>query len=257
MKLGVNLDHIAVLREARRVNDPNLLMACFEANLAGANQITLHLREDRRHSDDEDIKNAIIHSNLPINLECSTSEDIINLALNLKPFRATIVPEKRQELTTEGGLNLKNKNLKNCIKKLQDKEIEVSLFIDPSKENIDLALELGANWIELHTGEYANISLMLNSNLSYTKYKIKELDKSRKELKDMLNGELIRLSEVASYANRFNLLVAAGHGLNYQNVSEIVKIKDIIELNIGQSIVARSVFVGLKNAIKEMRELIR
>lgn len=252
MLLGVNIDHIAVLREARRVNDPDILQACFSACMAGADQITIHLREDRRHINETDTQNIITHSKIPVNLECSMDKSIIDLVIKLKPARATLVPEKRQELTTEGGLNLQSPNLQEVIKTLNENDIEVSLFIDPSQEDIMLAHELGAQWIELHTGAYANTFLMLNSNLSHSKDSIKELQKSKKELREILEFELSRIKQSAKEAKYLGLKVAAGHGLNYQNVKFIAEIPEISELNIGQSIIARSVFVGLETAIKEM-----
>ncbi|MGB2553583.1 pyridoxine 5'-phosphate synthase [Campylobacter sp. MOP51] len=252
MLLGVNIDHIAVLREARRVNDPDILQACFSACMAGADQITIHLREDRRHINETDAQNIITHSKIPVNLECSIDKSIIDLVIKLKPARATLVPEKRQELTTEGGLNLQSPNLQEVIKTLNKNDIEVSLFIDPSQEDIMLAHELGAQWIELHTGAYANTFLMLNSNLSHSKDSIKELQKSKKELREILEFELSRIKQSAKEAKYLGLKVAAGHGLNYQNVKFIAEISEISELNIGQSIIARSVFVGLETAIKEM-----
>lgn len=257
MLLGVNIDHIAVLREARRVNDPDILQACFSACMAGADQITIHLREDRRHINEIDAKNIITHSKIPVNLECSIDENIIDLVIKLKPARATLVPEKRQELTTEGGLNLQNPNLQEAIKNLNANDIEVSLFIDPNQEDIMLAHELGAQWIELHTGAYANTFLMLNSNLSYSKDAVAELKKSKKELREILDFELSRIKQSAQEAKYLGLKVAAGHGLNYQNVKFIASIPEICELNIGQSIIARSVFVGLETAIKEMIACIR
>lgn len=257
MLLGVNIDHVAVLREARKVNDPDVLLASHIACAAGANQITIHLREDRRHINETDVKNIIAHSKIPVNLECSINEEIIDLVINLAPARATLVPEKREELTTEGGLNLESPNLQSVIKRLQENEIEVSLFIDPNERDIRLAYELKAEWIELHTGAYANTYLMLNSNLAHTNYAVKELQKGRSELKKLLNLELNRIKEAAKFADFLGLRVAAGHGLNYQNVQNIAQISQISELNIGQSIVARSVFTGLEKAIKDMIECIR
>ena len=259
MKLGVNIDHIAVLREARRVNSPNLIEAVGVCQIAGANQITIHLREDRRHIQDKDVEDLIKHSPLPINLECAIEPSIIDIVTALKPLRATLVPEKREEVTTEGGLalSLENKKLTKAINRLQENEIEVSLFIDPTKEALNLAKELNVEWIEFHTGKYANIFAMLFTNLPHTPHSIKELELSRKELKRMLKEELENLKTLSSYAKNLGLEVAAGHGLNYQNVKEIAKIADIKELNIGQSIVARSVFVGLERAIKEMVDLIK
>ncbi len=258
MLLGVNIDHIAVLREARKINDPNPLDALGICKLAGADQITIHLREDRRHIHDNDAKNIIKNSALPVNLECAIDEEIIDIVCSLKPHRATLVPEKREEVTTEGGLDVQKyyDKIEKAIKKLKENEIEVSLFIDPNKEFIDLSKNLEVDWVELHTGTFANIYAMLYTNLKYTHHNIKELDLSRKELEEKLKISLKEIKKVSKYAVKKDIKVAAGHGLNYQNVSLISNIKNISELNIGQSIIARSVFIGLEQAIKDIKELI-
>jgi pyridoxine 5-phosphate synthase len=258
MKLGVNIDHIAVLREARGVNNPNLIDALSICERAGAQQITIHLREDRRHIQDKDVADIIAHSVLPINLECSIDEEIIDIVCRLAPHRATLVPEKREEITTEGGLalSLKNSKLTSAIKKLQANEIEVSLFIDPTLKDVETSQKLGVEWVEFHTGKYSNIFAMLYSNLAHSNHAVDELKVSRAELKSMLKDELELLRKVSLCAKESNLFVAAGHGLNYQNVSNIVEIETIEELNIGQSIVARSVFSGLYKAVVDMKELI-
>ena len=258
MLLGVNIDHIAVLREARKINDPDPIDALGICKLAGADQITIHLREDRRHIHDNDAKNICNLSSLPINLECSVNEDIIDIVCNMKPSRATLVPENRAEVTTEGGLDLEGnfEKIKKAVKKLQDNEIKVSLFIDPNEKMIELSSKLEVEWIELHTGSFANIYAMLHSNLRNTHHTIKELELSRDELKDRLKKSKKELKKAANLANKFNIKVAAGHGLNYQNVRKISSIKNIKELNIGQSIIARSVFTGLKKAIIDMKELL-
>lgn len=258
MLLGVNIDHIAVLREARKINDPNPLDALSICKISGANQITIHLREDRRHIHDSDAKNIITLSQLPVNLECSIGDEMIKIVSTLKPHRATLVPENRAEVTTEGGLDLKNnfEQIKKVVKKLQKNEIEVSLFIDPTFENIELAKELGVEWIELHTGTFANIYAMLYSGLATTHHSIKELELSRDELSQKLTHSLYEIASSARLAVNLDLKVAAGHGLNYQNVHFISEIPEIIELNIGQSIIARSVFTGLAQAITDMKELI-
>lgn len=256
MKLGVNIDHIAVLREARAVNDPDILEALFTAVSAGADQITIHLREDRRHINEIDTQNIIKFSHIPVNLECSISSEIIDIVCNLKPHRATLVPENRAELTTEGGLNLNSTKLPKAIKKLNQNGIKVSLFIDPDPKIVQKSAELGVDCVELHTGAYANTFLMLNSNLTHTKYLIKDLNLSKFELEKLLNKELDRIKKAAKLGANLKLKVAAGHGLNYQNVDLIAKIPEIFELNIGQSIVARSVFVGLRQAILDMKKLI-
>ncbi len=259
MLLGVNIDHIAVLREARAINDPDPLQAVGIVQRAGANQITIHLREDRRHIQESDVKDIIAHSHLPINLECSVNPDIIEIVAMLKPHRATIVPENRQEVTTEGGLDLNEPNFANIDKSihyLKAREIETSLFIDPSKEAIRAAKTIGVEWVELHTGEYANIYSMLYGGLKNSHHSIKELELDRSKLKKLLKQALIKIEDATQEAMEFGLRVAAGHGLNYQNVQDIAKIEGIEELNIGQSIIARSIFTGLEKAIVDMKELI-
>ena len=259
MLLGVNIDHIAVLREARKINDPDPLQAVYIAQLAGADQITIHLREDRRHIHDDDVRRIIQNSPLPVNLECSVDPDIVEIVAELKPHRATFVPEKREEVTTEGGLNMDDPNFSNLDKALhylKAREIEISLFIDPTKEAVRAAKTLGAEWIELHTGHYANLYAMLYGNLSKSHHSIPELEIERSKLKIMLQKALNSLEDATEYAEEFGLNVAAGHGLNYQNVQAITQIRGIHELNIGQSIVARSIFTGLDQAIREMKALI-
>ncbi len=259
MLLGVNIDHIAVLREARKINDPDPLDAVSLSRRAGANQITIHLREDRRHINDYDTKRIIRNSHLPVNLECAVTKEIIDIVLDLKPHRITLVPENREEVTTEGGLDIKKhfERIKE-IKEVTKKEgIEVSLFIDPALEIVELSSKLDVEWIELHTGLYSNIYAMLFSNLRYTPHCIKELDLPRETLHVKLKESLNALIQSSKLAKELGLKVAAGHGLNYQNVKNIVDIKEIEELNIGQSIIARSVFVGFENAVKEMKEFIQ
>ncbi len=259
MLLGVNIDHIAVLREARKINDPNPLDAVSICKLSGADQITIHLREDRRHIHDNDAKVIIEQSALPVNLECAIDEEIIDIVCNLKPSRATLVPEKREEVTTEGGLDLEKnfEKIKSAIEKLHKNEIEVSLFIDPTSKSIELSKELKAEWIELHTGSFANIYAMLYSNLKNTHHSIENLELPKSQLLSKLEESLDELRKCSKYAKQLGLKVAAGHGLNYQNTTKILEIKEIEELNIGQSIIARSVFTGLEDAIKEMKNLIK
>lgn len=256
MLLGVNIDHIAVLREARKVADPDPLDALGICKRAGADQITIHLREDRRHMQDMDAKNIIELSPLPVNLECAISSEMIDIACNLRPHRVTLVPEKREEVTTEGGLAVTGEQpkLKEAIKRLQKEEVEVSLFIDPSLDALQASVELGVEWIEFHTGKYANIYAMLYTNLAKTHHSIPELDLSREVLKQMLDEELSTLRQLSLDAKMMGLRVAAGHGLNMQNVTDIINIEDIEELNIGQSIIARSVYTGLEQAILDMKE---
>lgn len=258
MLLGVNIDHIAVLREARKINDPNITDAIGICKLSGADQITIHLREDRRHIHDEDVINIIKLSPLPVNLECSINEDIIDIVCKLKPHRATLVPENRDEVTTEGGLNLATnmEKFQKVIDKLHQNEIEVSLFIDPTKQMIELSSKLNVEWVELHTGSFANIYAMLYGGLQNSHHSIKELELPRNILTNKLNNAIKEIKEVSKYANKLQLKVAAGHGLNYQNVKYIIPIEEIKELNIGQSIIARSIFIGLEKAITDMKELV-
>ncbi len=259
MLLGINIDHIAVLREARRVADPSLIEALGILQRAGANQVTIHLREDRRHIQDGDVRDIISLSPLPINLECAVSPEIIDIVSNFRPHRATIVPEKREEVTTEGGLDVigAKDRLKRAISKLQREEIEVSLFIDPDIDTLETSRELGVEWVEFHTGKYANIYAMLYGNLSKTHHSIRELELPRAKLKEMLDSELETLRTLCDRAKELGLRVAVGHGLNYQNIQDIVAIESIEELNIGQSIIARSIYIGLERAIVDMRNLTR
>ncbi|MBU3939098.1 pyridoxine 5'-phosphate synthase [bacterium] len=257
MKLGVNIDHVAVLREARRVNDPDIMQALYVACQNGADQITIHLREDRRHIQDIDAKKIIQSSAVPVNLECSINKSILDIVCDLKPHRATLVPEKREEVTTEGGLDVFTfeDQIAYAIEQLHDSIIPVSLFVDPSIAAMNKSRELGAEMVELHTGTFANLFAMLNSALPYSNHSVKELELPRYELSERLEQALEEIKNAAVHANKIGLEVAAGHGLNYHNVHEMMKIKEIIELNIGQSIIARSVFSGLADAVKEMKRL--
>ena len=259
MLLGVNIDHIAVLREARKINDPDPLDALGIARRAGADQITIHLREDRRHIHDEDAKRIVENSHLPVNMECSIDPDIIEYIADLRPHRITLVPENREEVTTEGGLNLEAifSRLDSVVHYMKAREIEVSLFIDPTLHAVKAAKTLGVEWVELHTGHYANLYAMLYSTLSRTRHSIKEMQIERSKLRRKLNSAIAALEDAAKEAESFGIKCAAGHGLNYQNVKAITTIPEIIELNIGQSIIARSVFTGLESAIREMKSLIR
>jgi len=257
MTLGVNIDHIAVLREARKINDPDPLMALAVCAQAGADQITIHLREDRRHIHDEDARRILASSPIPLNLECAIDPIIIDIVCTLHPHRATLVPEKREEVTTEGGLDVKGKyeSILKAVTKLKANEIDISLFIDPTREAVELSAALGAQWIELHTGSYANLYAMRHSSLPHSHHAIEDLRLSRSELDERLESAYGDIVEAANYARSLGLKVAAGHGLNYQNVTAIVNITTIEELNIGQSIIARSIFTGLSSAVKDMKSL--
>lgn len=251
MRLGVNIDHIATLRQARKIHEPDPLEAIFVLKNAGADQVTAHLREDRRHMNDFDIKRLIENSPLPTNIESSSNKEILDFLFKLKPNSITLVPENRAEITTEGGLKLESRH-KKIIKECKKNNIKISLFIDPNIDDIKRAKEFGADSIELHTGKFANLFLILFSNLNRTPNR---LDWSVG--KNEYEREIERLKKSAKEAKKLGLGVFAGHGLNYQNIIEIKKIKEIEELNIGHSIIARSVFSGLFEAIKEMRNLLK
>ena len=239
IRLGVNLDHIAFIKKSRGTEYPNLVEAVKISEDAGADLITIHLREDRRHIQDHDVK--IIRENARIlNLEMAHTDEMIKVALNIKPDFCCIVPEKRNEVTTEGGLDLvsldnsKLQTMKNNIQILAESNIKTSLFIDPDENQIKIAKSVGAELVELHTGYYANSH---------------NPDSSTSSLEKLMNA--------AEIANKLGLLVNAGHGLNYDNLSPICKIKHLNELNIGHSIISQSVFTGLKDAIEKILSIIR
>ena len=259
MLLGVNIDHIATLREARKINDPDPLEAVFVAKRAGADQITLHLREDRRHMHDSDIKRVRESSFLPLNVECSINPQIIDFLLEVAPHRITLVPENRAEVTTEGGLDVigNSERIAEITQAFKQRGVEVSLFIDAQLDQICASKEVGAQMVELHTGAYANLHLMLNTNLPLTHNAIESLQLPREALKAQFHDSIESLKNASKEAKWLGLEVAAGHGLNYHNLAPILAIAEIVELNIGQSIIARSIFSGLETAIKEMVELVK
>ena len=259
MLLGVNIDHIATLREARKINDPDPLEAVFVAKRAGADQITLHLREDRRHMHDSDIKRVRESSFLPLNVECSINPQIIDFLLEVAPHRITLVPENRAEVTTEGGLDVigNSERIAEITQAFKQRGVEVSLFIDAQLDQICASKEVGAQMVELHTGAYANLHLMLNTNLPLTHNAIESLQLPREALKAQFHDSIESLKNASKEAKWLGLEVAAGHGLNYHNLAPILAIPEIVELNIGQSIIARSIFSGLETAIKEMVELVK
>lgn len=235
-KLGVNIDHVATLRQQRRGRFPDPVYAAGICEASGCDSIVAHLREDRRHINDNDIQLLKKAVKTRFNLEMSIAPEIVEIACSLKPQVVTLVPERRQELTTEGGLDIiVNKNrLKKGIKKLSGAGIEVSLFIDPDKKQIAAVCEVGAQIIELHTGRYAQA-------------KSKLLQKKR----------LDEIIDAVYYAKGMGLMVNAGHGLDYDNVRPIAEVKEIEELNIGYSIICRGIFTGLGKAVREMLELVR
>lgn len=236
MELGVNIDHVATLREARRTFEPDPVWAAVQAELGGADGITVHLREDRRHINDRDVRLLRETVTAKLNLEMACADDILDIACKVRPDQATIVPERREEITTEGGLDLVTHKAKvgKFVRRMQDHGIFVSLFLDPDRKQIEAALEIGANAIELHTGSYAQA----------------ETHRGREH-------EMIALSDAGSIIVRNGLRLHAGHGLTYHNVRPVTKIPHMEELNIGHSIVARSLMVGLKEAVAEMKKLIQ
>ncbi len=235
VKLGVNIDHVATLRQARKTVEPDPVWAASICELAGCDSIVVHLREDRRHIQERDAEILRKTVRTRLNLEMSINKGIVDFAKRLRPDQATLVPEKRQELTTEGGLDVRGNpvRIKKVISRLRQSGIEVSLFIDPDREQIAAASRTGAGMIELHTGNYA-------------------LAGSPKDIK----SELERLKEAAAFALDLGMTVNAGHGLTYQNVAEVARIHGIEELNIGHSIISRAILVGLDRAVREMKELI-
>ena len=238
IRLGVNIDHVATVRNARRTFEPDPVHAAVIADLAGADQITLHVREDRRHVNERDLKliKELIHSR--VNLEMAITKEMIELALKVKPHQTTLVPEKRQEITTEGGLDVVGnfEKVKEAVSKLKEAGITVNIFIDPEEEQIRKAKEAGADAVELHTGAYAEA--------------FAENDEEK------VKRELNRIKKGAKFAKEIGLKVYAGHGLTYKNVKPIAQIEEIEELNIGHSIVANAILLGMKEAVEKMVRLI-
>ncbi len=234
MKLGVNIDHIATIRQARGTVYPELPLAVQAVEAAGADAITLHLREDRRHIQDSDVLQLRPMLRTRMNLEMAATDEMVDIACRIKPQDCCLVPEKREELTTEGGLDVIGQfdRIRQACLRLADAGIRVSLFIEPDKAHIDQALRLGAPVIELHTGTYANAS-------------------GQSEVR----AEFERILGAAAYAHEQGLIVNAGHGLDYENTQAVAAIPQINELNIGHAIVARAIFVGIGAAVREMREL--
>ena len=236
IRLFVNVDHVATIREARKGIEPDPLKAALLAEQSGADGITVHLREDRRHIQDKDV--YLIHENIntKLNLEIAATREMIGLALELKPYQISLVPEKRQEVTTEGGLDVVSQveDLKKIRELINEKDILYSLFVDPDPEQIEASIQVGADSIEINTGKYT-------------------------DLKDPneINRELKKIQKEARHAFDFGLRVFAGHGLNFDNVKDIAAIPEIEELNIGHFLVAQSVYTGFENAVKTMTRIIK
>jgi len=237
IKLGINIDHVATLRQARGGKEPNVVEAARAVKKAKADGVTVHLREDRRHIQDADVTAIKQKIKIPLNLEMSLNAGIVAIVLEIQPEKACLVPERREERTTEGGLNVvgDKARIKQVVEALKGKGITVSLFIEPDLAAVEAARETGAQFVELHTGAYANAFATDDAAL--------------------WKKELIRLHNAAQEAHQKGLGINAGHGLNYENVEQIVKIPHIEELNIGHSIISRAVFCGLDKAVKEMKKL--
>ena len=233
-ELGVNIDHVATIRQARKTYEPDPVWAAAMAELGGADGITIHLREDRRHIQDRDLRLLRETVTVKLNLELSCNRDVLSIAGQVRPEQATLVPERREEVTTEGGLDVvaNRAAVAEAVAELKAAGIHVSLFLDPLSDQIDMAAELGADAVELHTGQYA---LARGSSQ---------------------RDELAKLVAAGRHIRQLGLALHAGHGLNYQNVRPVAEIADMHELNIGHSIVARAVFVGLERAVREMKQLL-
>ncbi len=234
--LGVNVDHVATLRQARGTRFPDPVQAALEAELAGADGITVHLREDRRHIQDRDVEILAGSVATRLNLEMAVTEEMLGIACRLKPAFCCLVPERREELTTEGGLDVVGQidRLREACGRLRDAGIQVSLFIDPERRQLDAACAVGAPYVEIHTGAYADAGTESEAA-----------------------GELDRIRRAVAAGQALGLRVNAGHGLNYHNVQPVAALPGIHELNIGHAIVARAVFSGLGPAVREMKRLIR
>ncbi|HEX6938376.1 MAG TPA: pyridoxine 5'-phosphate synthase [Longimicrobiales bacterium] len=240
MRLHINIDHVATVRQARRTDEPDPVRAAVLAELGGADGITVHLREDRRHIQDRDVRLLVETVRTGVNLELAAESDVVRIAVELKPKAATLVPERREELTTEGGLALgsdvQRRKVGAALERLRAAGIRTSLFVDPESEVLRYAAELGVDAVELHTGEYA--------------------EAYRRGAADA-EAELQRLRSAAARARALGLDVHAGHGLTYENVSPVAAIPEIEELNIGHSVVSRAVLVGMERAVRELKEIIR
>jgi len=237
MRLYINLDHVATVREARKTDEPDPVRAAVLAELGGAEAITVHLREDRRHVNERDVLLLLQTVRTGVNLELAVAKEVLDFAVENRPMQATLVPERREEVTTEGGLDLdgadRQRRVGDAVTRLREAGIRTSLFIDPVEEILRVSKKLGVDAVELHTGEYANAG------------------------PDTRDGELARLHRAAALGSELGLAVHAGHGLTYENVTPVAAIPEIEELNIGHSIVSRAVFVGMERAVREMLQLVR
>ncbi len=236
VRLGINIDHVATLRNARGENYPEVIEAAKIVEKSGADLVTVHVREDRRHVNEKDLGDILNVVNIPVNLEIGANSEMVDIAIEYKPKCVCFVPEKRQEITTEGGLDVVNNfdKLKKILKSFSNHNINIAFFIDPDKDQLIATQKLGVKTIEFHTGSYANAFIKKNN----------------------VELELKKITESTAFANKLGLNCHAGHGLTYDNVSSIVSINHIVELNIGHFIIANSIFEGLENSILKMRKII-
>ena len=245
MRLHINIDHVATVRQARRTDEPDPVRAAVLAELGGADGITVHLREDRRHIQDRDVRLLMATVRTGVNLELAAASDVLALTVELRPMAATLVPERREEITTEGGLALaesdQQRRVEAALARLRDAGIRTSLFIAPEPALIDTCARLGADAIELHTGEYAEAWRAAAAG----------------DPRARITHELQRLRQAAAHAHARGLAVHAGHGLTYENVAWVAALPDIEELNIGHSVISRAVLVGMEHAVRELRERVR
>jgi pyridoxine 5-phosphate synthase len=234
LRLHINIDHVATVRQARRTDEPDPVRAAVLAELGGADGITVHLREDRRHIQDRDVRLLMQTVRTGVNLELAATSDVLAIAVALRPMAATLVPERREEITTEGGLLVEERSVADAVDKLRSAGIRTSLFINPNEKMVRASAQLGVEAIELHTGEFA------------------EAYKARSGVAEQVH----RIADTAQLAQSLGLAVHAGHGLTYENVHFVAALPEIEELNIGHSVVSRALFVGMERAVREMKALV-
>ena len=240
MRLHINIDHVATVRQARQTDEPDPVRAAVLAELGGADGITVHLREDRRHIQDRDVRLLMQSVRTGVNLELAAATDVVDIAVELHPMAATLVPERREEVTTEGGLQVRgSKNVSDAVARLREAGIRTSLFIDADEDTVRASADLGVEAIELHTGEFAERYKALHRNG-----------------RAAVSHEVERLARAADLAASLGLAVHAGHGLTYENVHAIVALGQVEELNIGHSVVSRSIFTGMERAVRDMKDII-
>lgn len=235
IRLGVNIDHVATVRQARRIREPDPVWAVVAAELGGADQITLHLREDRRHIQDEDLPRVLGAASVPVNLEMAVTGEMVEIALARRPQAVTLVPERREEITTEGGLDVAGRfeEVSSAVSRLREGGLKVSLFVDPESDQVQACRRAGAQAVELHTGAFCGAWGGEGAE-----------------------AQLGRLRRAAAVGRELGLAVHAGHGLNVRNVGAVARIPEVEELNIGHALVGRALFVGLERAVREMKEIL-